>query len=231
MATEMTAEVAGTKERLAFLAAGSAFLYCGVKRGSWSLSLLGVDVLCWGATGYSFLGKVLGVGRKPEARASVPYETGVRVDESMTIQKPPEEIYRFWRNFENLPRFMERVVSVQNIDGKRSHWVVRGPGGRLLEWDAEIINEVENELIGWRSLPGADVDNAGSVRFEQAPSGMGTEVKVSLQYVPPGGKLGAAIGELLGADPTRQLLEDLYRLKRLMESEAGAVRLPQAASA
>jgi uncharacterized membrane protein len=113
---------------------------------------------------------------------------------------------------------MDHLESVRILDGKRSHWVAKAPLGTSVEWDAEIINEEANELIGWRSLEGADVPNAGSVRFRPAPGGRGTEVRVNLEYNPPTGKLGAAFAKLLGEEPERQVEEDLRRFKQWMEA-------------
>ena len=143
---------------------------------------------------------------------SVPYGRGIRVEESVIINRSPEELYRFWRNFENLPRFMSHLKAVHVIDDKRSHWVTKGPAGSEVEWDAEIINEIPNELIGWRSVDDSQVSHAGSVHFTRAMRG-GTEVRVILRYDPPGGKVGAAIAKLFGEDPARQVREDLLTLE------------------
>ena len=148
----------------------------------------------------------------------MPYEVGVRVDRAITVNKPREEVYRFWRNPENLARFMKHLESVKVLDDGRSHWIAKAPAGKTVEWDAEVINEVENELIAWRSLPGAGVDNAGSVQFNDAPGGRGTIVKVELQYNPPGGVVGAWLSKLWGEEPSQQINEDLRRFKALMET-------------
>jgi uncharacterized membrane protein len=153
----------------------------------------------------------------------VPYELGIRVDEEMPIQKSPEELYRFWRNLENLPRFMDHLLSVREIDDRTSRWVARGPAGYSVEWDAEIVNDIENELIGWRSLKGSQVDNGGSVRFERSPNG-GTIVRVSLQYNPPAGYVGAMIARMFGEAPEKTIATDLRRFKELMET--GAITAP-----
>jgi len=150
---------------------------------------------------------------------SVPYELGIRVDEAITINRPRDEVYRFWKNLENLAEFMEHVESVRMLTGGRqSHWVARAPGGRRIEWDAEIISDIENELIGWRSLQGSDVPNAGSVTFRDAAGGRGTEVRVELQYDPPGGAVGAFVAKLFGEEPSMQIRNDLKRLKTRLES-------------
>jgi uncharacterized membrane protein len=144
------------------------------------------------------------------------------------VNRPAAELYRYWRNFENLPKFMDHLESVRTTGEKRSHWVAKAPAGTTVEWDAEIINEKENELIAWRSLENADVDNAGSVRFQEAPAGRGTEVRVSLEYDPPGGMVGAAIAKLFGEAPDQQIQEDLRRFKQVMEAGERATTEGQA---
>jgi len=129
-----------------------------------------------------------------------------------------EKVYEFWRRLDNLPYFMEHLQSVNIIDDKRSHWMTKAPAGRRVEWDAEIVSEAPNEMIGWRSVPGSEIDSAGSVHFKSAPGGRGTEVKVELQYLPPGGALGTIFAKLFGEDPQRQIREDLRHLKQLMET-------------
>jgi uncharacterized membrane protein len=215
----------GLVERWASILAGAALVGYGVKKRSaarTAAAILGGDLVLCGLTGRSRLYNALGLGRSREKGtgrgASIPYEQGIRIDESVTIDKPREEIYTFWRNLENLPRFMQHVQSVTRIDERRSHWVVRGPAGKNLSWDAEIINEEAPERIGWRSLPGSDVDTAGSVQFLPAAGGHGTELKIELQYNPPGGALGAALAKILGEDPVRQIRGDLYRLKQYFET-------------
>ncbi|HSE97611.1 MAG TPA: SRPBCC family protein [Blastocatellia bacterium] len=135
-----------------------------------------------------------------------------------TVNRPPEELYRFWRNFENLPRFMTHLESVQTMSDKRSHWKARAPLGSSVEWDAEIVEDRPNEFIAWRSLEGADVDNSGWVRFDRAPGGRGTEVRVQIEYNPPGGALGAGVAKLFGEAPEQQIKGDLRRFKQVMET-------------
>jgi len=143
-------------------------------------------------------------------------KTSIDVKKSVMINKSPEELYQFWRNFENLPRFMNHIESVQVLDDRRSHWVAKAPLGTNVEWDAEIINEIENQTIVWRSLEGSEVDSVGSVAFTNA-NGSGTEVKVTMEYNPPGGEVGAIAATLFGENPQQQLDEDLERFKQLME--------------
>ena len=214
----------GEPERWLSVIAGSAIAAYGLKmRSVPGLVLAGVGgALVWrGATGHCNVYEAMGVSTAEEdgSNVSVPYGKGIRVEESVTIDAAPERVYAFWRNFENLPKFLHNVESVEVIDSKRSHWVVRGPAGMKVEWDAEIINEIPNELIGWRSLNCAEVDNAGSVHFEPARDGRrGTELRVLLRYDPPAGVVGATISKLLGEDPAMQVEEDLLRLKMLLET-------------
>ena len=211
-------------ERWVSVVAGSAIAAYGLKRRTLAgIVAAGVGgALVWrGATGRCPVYEMLGVSTVPEhqgQQVSVPYGRGTQVENSVTISAPREQIYTFWRNFENLPRFMKNLESVKVIDEKRSHWVVKGPAGYDAEWDAEIINEIPNELIGWRSVEGSRVDNAGSVSFKPASGGSGTEVRVVLRYDPPGGVIGAAISRLFGEDPERQVQEDLRRFKQLIET-------------
>ena len=136
------------------------------------------------------------------------------------INKPAEELYRFWRNFENLPRFMNHLQSVEILDDKRSHWITKAPLGNSVQWDAEITDEQENQFIAWRSLPGADVNNTGSVEFYRKSGGDITEVKVRMEYNPPGGMVGAVVATIFGESPDRQLEEDLWRFKQEVETGA-----------
>jgi uncharacterized membrane protein len=214
--------VAGIERWLSVIA-GSALAAYGLKRRSIPglvLSGLGGVLLWRGTTGHCIVYESLGISTAESHgdQVSVPYGRGVRVEKSVTINSTPEQLYRFWRNFENLPRFMDHLDSVKVIDDKRSHWVARGPAGVKAEWEAEIINEVPNELIGWRSVDGSRVDNAGSVHFTRAAGGRGTEVKVILRYDPPAGLVGAAIAKVFGEDPAFQVQEDLRRLKELVET-------------
>ena len=149
---------------------------------------------------------------------------GVRVEESIVVRRTAPELYRLWRDLETMGRVFRHVERVECGARSRSHWVVKGPVGTTLEWDAEIINEVENELIGWQSLPGSDVACAGSVAFQPAGDSQGTRVTVTLQYDPPAGPIGAAIAGLFGQDPRQKIAEDLQRFKQTMESQAASSR-------
>ena len=151
------------------------------------------------------------------ASAVTQRQQGVHVVESITIKRPRNEVYGFWHNFENLPRFMAHLESVEVSGDRRSHWVAKAPAGTTVEWDAETLDDRPNELIAWRSLPDASVPNSGSVRFKDAPGDRGTEVRVELRYQPPGGKLGAWVAKLFGEEPEQQVKGDLRRFKQVME--------------
>src|SRR3954447_6029047 len=215
-----------SRERWLSVVIGSAVAAYGLSRRSIAgITVAGVGAaLVWrGASGHCAVYNALGITSVAESNddrsnVSVPYGRGVRVEQTVTIGLPPEQIYAFFRNFENLPRFMSHLQAVTVLDSKRSHWVTKGPAGSDAEWDAEIINEIPNELIGWRSVDGSQVDNAGSVHFTRSIANRGTEVKVILRYDPPGGVLGAVIAKLFGEDPARQVQEDLRTLKQILET-------------
>ncbi|MBK5260302.1 MAG: DUF2892 domain-containing protein [Thermoanaerobaculia bacterium] len=214
----------GSVERWLSVVAGSALAAYGIRRRSiagFVVAGIGGALVHRGATGRCMVYESLGIttaDEQDDSRISVPYGKGIRVEKSMTIDASAADLYTFWRDFENLPRFMKNLESVKVTGGNRSHWIAKGPLGSNAEWDAEIINEIPNELIGWRSLEGSDINNAGSVHFTPATGGRGTVVKVVLRYDPPGGVAGAAISRLLGEDPEYQVQEDLRRFKRIIET-------------
>jgi uncharacterized membrane protein len=198
----------------------------------WTAAVSGVALTVIGLRRRSILGTVLAVtGGALLVRAAIPIDTerrrstrralagsgGITVDQSVTIARPHDELYRFWRDFENLPDFMEYLVGVRVLDAGRSHWVARAPAGRTVEWDAEIINDEPDELIAWRTLEGSDVISAGSVHFKPTSKGE-TIVRVRMQYEPPAGKIGAAIAWMFGTEPSQSIREDLRRFKALMEA-------------
>lgn len=142
----------------------------------------------------------------------------MRARTAITVNRPPEEVYAFFRDLENLPRFMDHLESVTTTDDRRSHWKAKAPAGTSVEWDAEVVEDEPGSLISWRSLEGARVDNAGSVRFTPAPGGQGTEVVAEVEYSPPGGAVGAVVAKLFGEEPTQQIKDDLRRLKQVLET-------------
>ncbi len=211
-------------ERWASMAAGAALAAYGLSRRrgrGWMLAALGSALLQRGYTGYCHVYNAVGMntaGHRSDTRRALGGRAGILVDESVTINRPVEELYHFWRNLENLPRFMRHLESVERITDTLSRWRAKGPAGMNVEWNAEIINEVSNQVIGWKSIEGSDVVSAGSVNFDDAGAGRGTHVRVRLQYSPPGGKAGAALARLFGRDAATEIREDLRRFKQLVES-------------
>lgn len=188
----------------------------------WLGTLAGGALVYRGVTGHCPAYEAMGVNTNESAeRGGVPDQAGHKTVRSIVIQKPREELYAHWRKLENLAGLMSHVKSVRPIDDRRSHWVVTGPAGSSLEWDAEIINERENELIAWQSLPGAVVPNAGSVWFEEAPGG-GTRLKVAMEVAAPAGELGMVVAGLFGESPEQQLADDLQRFKEEMEARTSS---------
>lgn len=222
----------GETERWASAIGGGALALYGLTRlitnGSWGgavLALVGGSLIYRGTSGHCAMYEAAGINTAGTEGAqaknpvvSVPAGRGVKVEQSIVINRPPAELYQFWRRFENLPRFMNHLESVTTTGGNRSHWVAKAPAGSSVEWDAEVYNEKENELIAWRSLEGADVDNAGSVHFTPAAGGQGTELRVVLKYDPPAGVIGSTVAKLFGEEPSQQIEEDLRRFKQMMET-------------
>jgi uncharacterized membrane protein len=195
----------------------------GLKKGGWgglTLALLGGGLAYRGATGYCDVYGLLNINtaNRKGRNAVIQHGESIKVEKSLTINKSPEELYSYWRNLENLPNIMNHLEAVRIIDNNLSHWVAKAPAGMKVEWDAEIIVEKENEVIAWRSLEGAYIPNAGSVHFEKAPDGRGTEVKVVLAYDAPGGQLGYILAKLFGEEPGQQVEDDLRRFKQVMET-------------
>jgi uncharacterized membrane protein len=208
----------GAAERGISLMTGMAlFAYTVSRRPKLSLPLgLKAGYMMYrGATGHCVFYQILGINR-----AEANGHEGILVKRAVTVNRPRAELYQMWRDFENLPRFMQHLESVQveDADSGRSHWVAKGPLGKNIEWYAEVIEERENELMVWKSLPGSLVESMGRVEFADAPGGRGTIVQVSIQYNPPAGSLGAAFAKILGKEPGVQIKEDLRRFKQIMET-------------
>jgi len=214
----------GGLERIPSAIAGAALVAFGLTRKSVPgvlMALAGSEMLYRGATGYCPVYGALGVNTAEKGaspNAAVMHNQNIQVKKTVTIDKPAEELYMFWRNFQNLPQFMRHLEAVEIIDETHSHWVAKGPAGRMVEWDAEIINEKPNELIAWKSMPGSGIPNAGSVLFKRAPGNRGTVVTVELDYAPPAGPIGAMVAKMFGEEPALQVDEDLHRFKQLMET-------------
>ncbi|WP_425450055.1 SRPBCC family protein [Virgifigura deserti] len=214
----------GGAERLASLLGAGALVYLGWRRRGalgTGLMALGGWLAVRGATGHSFAYQALGLAPDAEERQIADqrgWSSAVNIERSITIKRPRDELYRFYRNFENLPRFMTHIERIDPLSDRRSHWVVRAPAGRKVEWDAEIEDERENERIAWRSIEGGDIRNTGVVEFRDAPGDRGTEIRVRLSYEPPMGPLGRGVAMLFREEPGQQAHDDLRHLKQLMEA-------------
>jgi uncharacterized membrane protein len=145
-------------------------------------------------------------------------EAGIRMTRSVVVNRPPHDLYAFWREFENFPRFMHHVKSVRATGPGIARWVVSGPAGSTVEWDARITDDVPNERIAWQSLEGADVEHQGVVRFEPRPGNRGTIVRVDLMYRPPAGTAGKLVATLFNESPEQQIYDDLHRFKQVVET-------------
>lgn len=215
----------GHFERGASISLGLALLALALGqrrvRGAFTFGLLG-SYLSWrGATGHCALYDALDTGSaedEEDERLDAGGHDDVSIEAAATIACPPDEVYAFFRDLENLPRFMAFVDSVQPIDDTHSRWVGRSPSGGPLEWEAEILEERPGELIAWRSRPGAPVHHAGAVRFRPAPRGRGTEVRLEVEFQPPEAPLGRALAHVLGAASEYMAEEDLRRLKQILEA-------------
>ncbi|HYC54982.1 MAG TPA: SRPBCC family protein [Candidatus Binatia bacterium] len=218
----------GGLDRLLSIVGGGALAIYGLtqigkgRRNGVPLGLLGGALVRRGATGHCELYEKLRIstadaGPRPY-NVAVPDRLGIKVERSIVIERSPQELYWFWRNFENLPRFMDHLQEVHVDPDGVSHWTASGPAGTSFHWQAEVYNEKENEMIAWRSLPGSDVDHAGSVHFEPSTQAGATCVRVYLKYDPPAGLVGAAVAKLFGEEPGQQIEDDLHTLKRVMEA-------------
>jgi uncharacterized membrane protein len=170
------------------------------------------------SVGGAALAAVGAFGAIAAARRQPLFPTTIHVQKTFTIDRPATQLYDFWHNFQNLPRFMKHLKSVTTKDGRTSHWIAQGPMGVPVEWDAELLDERPGEYLVWRSLPGSAIGNRGSVEFRPSTNGSGTEVTVALTYHNPAGKVGSAFAKLLGREPEIQVREDLRRFKSLMEA-------------
>jgi len=202
------------------LGTGAVLLLMAASRrsaiGGW-LAVSAAPLLYRGLTG-EWPAILEGAARRGNTRAALGGARGIHVRESIRLEAPIEDVYRFWRRLENLPTFMTHLDQVTEISDAKSHWVAAGPAGLAVEWDAEIINEIENKVLAWRSLPGSDVVTAGSVNFDAARGGRSTQVSVHLQYAPPAGKAGALVASLFGREPSQTIREDLRHFKQRLEA-------------
>jgi uncharacterized membrane protein len=223
----------GDGERLLSVIGGAALAIYGLDRrglGGSLLAIVGAELLRRGATGHCLVYDALNVSTATDATAhgvhrdlpaspaaTVRASRAVKVEHSITVGRPASELYAFWRNPTNVPRVIESVESVELRGDGRAHWRARGPVGTTIEWDAEIVNDVPNEILAWKSVGDAPVPNAGSLNFRPAASGRDTEVRLVLEYEPPGGHLGAWVAKLIKENPDNQVRSALVRFKQLAE--------------
>jgi len=203
-------------ERWAGVAMATAVVAYGLSRRS----LTGV-ALAAAAAPLAYRGVTGGwpvINGAADTRAALSGDRGIHVREAIRLEMPLDAVYHFWRRLENLPLFMSHLQEVRDLGGGRSHWVAEGPADIPVEWDAEIINDVPNEVIGWRSIAGSDIATAGSVRFSTARQGRETQLSVHLQYAAPGGNAARLLAFVLGRDPASMIREDLRRVKQLLET-------------
>jgi uncharacterized membrane protein len=204
-------------ERWASLAAATAVIAYGFSRRSTpgvALAVAAAPLAYRGVVGkWPFEN-----GYADDTRSALSGSRGIHVRESIRLERPVNEVYAFWRHLENLPHVLTHLEHVEELGDGRSHWVARGPAGLGVEWNAEIINEVENRVIAWRSLPESDVVTAGSVTFKSIRGGGATALSVDLQYSPPAGRAGAFLATIFGREPHQTIREDLRRLKQVLEA-------------
>ena len=221
-------------ERWVSVVGGAALAVYGLDRrdiGGGMLAVLGAELIRRGATGHCLLYDALNVSTASDATARGPHRDlpasraatvrasrAVKVEHSITVKRPAEELYAFWRDPANPPRVLDFVESVEMLSETRARWRAHGPAGTMIEWDAEIINELPNELLAWKSVGDAHVPNAGSLHLRAAPNGRGTEVRIVFEYQPPAGHLGAWIAKLVKENPDAQVRDGLRRFKQLAET-------------
>lgn len=212
------------KERRSSIFAGAAMLAYAMLRAKklrLPLSMAGGYLLFRGSTGRCLIYDALGV----EGTGG-----GVEIEHATTVARPREEVYQFWRNLTNLPVFMRHLESVEQLDPKRSHWIASAPLGLDFDWEAEITEEVPNESIVWRSLPGSEVSTSGRVRFQDAPGSRGTEVQIEMRYAPPGGKATVAFARAFGQGAAQMIAEDVRRFKQALETGEVSTKLGQSSA-
>jgi uncharacterized membrane protein len=203
---------ASETERWSSLIGGGALVLIGLKERSLRgvlMAIAGGGLIYQGVNNQSAI---------KEAQELLGIDHSIKVEKTVTIAKPAAELYRYWRDFNNLPSFMKHLKSVIVYDDQRSHWVTNAPLDKTVEWDAQIIKDEPDQLIAWTSVENANINHSGFVRFQPAPGDRGTEVKVVMEYTPIGGKIGSAIAELFGKEPEQLIKQDLCRLQQLMET-------------
>jgi uncharacterized membrane protein len=228
----------GHPERVVSTLAGGALALYGIQRRDWrglSLVLVGAALVQRGMSGHSDVYEVLGVntadgdahppqrarGELVSDAATVDARRSVKIERSVTINRPRMELYAIWRDFDRLPEFIPDLESVATLGNGRSHWVANAPGGKRIEWDAEIVNDIPGELIAWKTVGDPDVAHAGSVHFTGAPGGRGTELRIVLDYEPSVGRLATIIpapARFLGRVPDAKIRDGLRQFKMRVET-------------
>jgi uncharacterized membrane protein len=213
----------GQLDRWTSAGVGAGLVLAGLKRGSWggwTLAAGGAMLIYRGATGYCGCYQLLGydTSETRNAATAVAARQGRKIERSIAINRPPEELYETLKDIEHLPRLFEHVTAVSPLENNRARWRAKGPLGSELKWDAEVIHDHPNRMISWRSLDGSDVETAGSIHLRPLPAGRGTEMRVSLKYNPPGGKLAADVADFLGQGLEAEVQEDLRHFKQLLEA-------------
>jgi uncharacterized membrane protein len=224
----------GEPERWLSLLAGGALLVYGIKHPSKRgllATAVGGALVYRGKTGYCGMYAMMGANTSTSTIAPKPFMPAIRVKKSVLVQAPASTLYNYWRQLDNLPKFMQHLKSVTVKEEGKSHWVTGGPNGKDYQWDAVITNDKPNESIAWKSEPGADVVNAGEVTFEEQPFGRGTKVTVTLEYRPPAGVVGFVIAKFQGVEPGAQVEDDLRHFRQLMETGETATTLGQSRGA
>jgi len=232
-------ENVGQLERLVSIVTGGALAVYGLKRRGApgiGIALLGAELVRRGASGHCLMYEAFGVNTTDGPRvlprddvvvsraATVNARRAIKIERFVTVHVPPDELYAFWRNFENLPRFMPHLESVSLVDDRHSKWVAKLPGGRTVAWTAEIVNDIPNVLIAWKTVGSPDVAHAGSVHFRKAPYDRGTDLQVVFDYEPPGAHLITQVARLFGHAPDALVRDDLQRFKVLMENREASSR-------
>lgn len=213
---ERGAQGTGSAYQMAPLVVGGLMAALGVRRGGWlgyGIALAGLGVIQQAFSGKPDIAQWVGMG------GSVDHESrATTVSHTVTINRSAEDLYSFWRDFSNLPQFMNHIERIEVIDDRNSHWVAKAPAGLRVSWDAQVTDDQPNRRLAWRAIEGSDVPNWGHVEFRPAPGGRGTELHAVIRYEPPGGALGRAVAKLLGEEPQQQMVDDLNRFKRMMET-------------
>jgi len=213
----------GDVERWASTIGGTLLVANGLRRGTFgglAAAILGGSLVYRGVTGHCNAYKALNIDTSDKHRsdATEHVHKGRLIKHVVTINRPAAELYAFWRDEANAPKFMLNMVSVEKLGGNRSRWVSSGPLGKTFAWDSEVFNDQPGRMFAWKSLPGGDVELAGTARFDELPAGRGTVVTLELNYEPPAGLLGVTVAKVLGQDPDKLAMEDLRRFKQLMEA-------------